>query len=491
MHVLPHSVGIIHFIGIGGIGMSGIAEILDSLGYRVQGSDAQAGHNTSRLQKKGIPVFLGHDTSPLKDASVVVISSAVKGDNIELQAARKLGLPVVKRADMLAEIMRLKPSIAVGGTHGKTTTTSILATMLSSAGLDPTVVSGGIINAYGTNARLGQGNWVVAEADESDGTFTRLPATIAIVTNVDPEHLEHYGSYDTLQQSFRDFVDNVPFYGVGVVCYDSEVVRDLYDTLTDRRLLSYGLHWDKVDLKAAHLSISPEGVTFDVFFSDRFKRLCPLAPEDKEVKGLFLPVLGEHNVANALAALCVAFELGVPIEKVREGLANFRGVQRRFTRVGTFKGATVIDDYAHHPTEIKAVLKTAQQAYQGKIIAVLQPHRYSRLRDLYHDFQASLMGADQIYVAPVYAAGEKPLKGYDQETFVADLKAKGCRAEALGSLETLPTALGPIVQPEDCILCMGAGDITAWARALPRQEDRVVFSKEEETVSASTAQRRA
>ena len=472
MHVLPHSVGLIHFVGIGGIGMSGIAEILHSLGYQVQGSDKRFNGNTARLLKRGIRVHLGHDPQYLSDASVVVISSAVEEGNIELAAARDLGLPVVKRADMLAEIMRLKPSIAVGGTHGKTTTTSLLATLLSSAGLDPTVVSGGIINAYGTNARLGEGSWVVAEADESDGTFTRLPATVAIVTNVDAEHLEHYGSYAALKASFRDFVEKIPFYGLGVVCYDHPTVRELYGSLTDRRVLSYGLEFSEVDLKGSHLSFTPEGSTFDITLSPRFKRLCPFAPEPTTIEGLFLPVLGEHNVSNALAAIVTAFELGVSIDQVREGLAHFRGVQRRFTSVGTFKEASIVDDYAHHPTEITAVLKTARQAYSGRVVAVFQPHRFSRLKDLYEDFQKSLLLADTVYVTPVYAAGEDPIEGCDHRAFARDLQAKGQKVVALSSLEDLSSTLQAHekdLRKEDCILCMGAGDITTWARALSDQ----------------------
>lgn len=471
MHVLPPSVGLIHFIGIGGIGMSGIAEILHSLGYQVQGSDVCHNGNTERLLQRNIPVHIGHRAEYLKNVAVVVISSAVKEENVELVEARQLGLPVVRRADMLAEIMRLKPSIAVGGTHGKTTTTSLLATLLGAAGLDPTVVSGGIINAFGTNARLGAGDWVVAEADESDGTFIRLPATMALVTNIDPEHLEHYGSFEALQASFKAFIENIPFYGLGIVCYDHAIVRKLYGPLTDRRVLTYGLTYDEVDLKGHSLSFTPEGVIFDVTLSERLRRFCPLAPDLQTIEGLFLPVLGEHNVSNALAALLVAFELGIPLEKIREGLANFRGVQRRFTHVGTFRGAAVIDDYAHHPTEIKAVLKTARQAFQGHLFALLQPHRFSRLKNLYEAFQDALLLADTVLITPVYAAGERPLQGIDHQTLARDLQQKGGHARALTSMEEVVGILAEESHPGDCILCMGAGDITTLARALPHQRE--------------------
>ncbi len=467
MHVLPQSVGLIHFVGIGGIGMSGIAEILDSLGYQVQGSDVRHNSNTERLSQRGIRVHIGHDAGHLKNVSVVVISSAVKPGNIELDAARNLALPVVKRADMLAEIMRLKPSIAIGGTHGKTTTTSMLATLLTSAGLDPTVVSGGIINAYGTNARLGDGDWVVAEADESDGSFTRLPATMAIVTNIDPEHLEHYGSYQALKDSFRDFVENIPFYGLGIVCYDHETVRDLYLPLTDRRVLSYGLDYKEADLKAENISFCHEGSTFDVVLSPRLQRLCHLAPKDNRLEGLFLPVLGEHNVSNALAAILAAMELGVSADKIREGLAHFRGVQRRFTYVGNLKGAAIIDDYAHHPTEISAVIKTARQAYSGQVIAVVQPHRYSRLKDLFENFQKALLLADKILITPVYAAGEAPINSFNHHALGKSLRNLGGDAVAFDTMDELSSVLEETIHSKDCVLCMGAGDITVWARQLP------------------------
>ncbi|MCA0369754.1 MAG: UDP-N-acetylmuramate--L-alanine ligase [Proteobacteria bacterium] len=467
MHVLPKNVGPIHLIGIGGIGMSGVASILHALGFRVQGSDAGAGANVVRLRQQGIEVHIGHDPSHLQDVSVVVISSAVKGDNVELMEARRRRIPVVKRADMLAEIMRLRPSIAVGGTHGKTTTTSLVASLLDAGGCDPTVVSGGIINAYGTNARPGQGAWMVAEADESDGTFVRLPATISVVTNIDPEHLEHYGSFDKLKESFLAFVENIPFYGLGVVCFDHPEVRALYGTLTDRRLIRYGFCQD-ADLRATNLRFSPSGTTFDVTLSQRIQDFWPNTPYGPEMKDLFLPLLGEHNASNALAAIACALELGLSQDAIRAGLAAFSGVERRFTRVGSVGGVHIIDDYAHHPAEIRAVLRTARQVNPKRVLAVVQPHRYSRLASLFEDFAAAFEGADHVIVAPVYAAGEEPIPDVTHTRLASALESKGHSVHVLGGRDDLAPLLSRIAKEGDYVVCMGAGDITAWAKELPK-----------------------
>jgi UDP-N-acetylmuramate--alanine ligase len=465
MHVLPTATGVVHLIGIGGIGMSGVAHILHAMGFCVQGSDMSVNANVVRLRQQGIVVHIGHSVDHLKEVGVVVISSAVRPDNVELLEARRLLLPVVKRADMLAEIMRLRPSIAVGGTHGKTTTTSLIASLLDAGNLDPTVVSGGIINAYGTNARPGKGSWMVAEADESDGTFVRLPATIAVVTNIDPEHLEHYGTFDKLKESFMAFVENVPFYGLGVVCFDHPQVRALYGSLTDRRLVRYGFCQD-ADLRAENLRFTPQGTTFDVTLSARMRAFWPSRSYPEHMRNLFLPLLGEHNVSNALASLGCALELGMEPEEIRQGLAAFSGVERRFTQVGHVKGVTIIDDYAHHPTEIKAVLKTARQVNPKRVIAVVQPHRASRLSALFDEYVAAFGGADHVIVTPIYYAGEEAIEGLSHQTLVDALIQQGLNVTGIHSRQELAPLLESLLQEGDYVVCMGAGDITAWARDL-------------------------
>ena len=389
MRSLPASLGPLHFVGIGGIGMSGIAEVLHNLGYRVQGSDLAESGNTRRLAALGIAVTIGHRAENLGEAEVVVISSAVKPDNPEIVAARARRLPVVRRAEMLAELMRLKWSIAIAGTHGKTTTTSMIGALLETAELDPTVINGGIINAYGTNTRLGAGDWMVVEADESDGTFTRLPATIAIVTNIDPEHLDFYGDFDRLQAAFETFVANIPFYGFAVLCIDHPVVQSMIARVTERRLLTYGLS-PQADIRAVNLRLAADGAHFDVVVTDR------AGGTERPIADLYLPMFGEHNVLNALAAVAVAEEMGLGDEVVRATLRNFRGVRRRFTKTGEVGGVTVIDDYGHHPVEIAAVLKAARAIVAGKVIAVVQPHRYTRLRDLFDGFCTCFNDADAV-----------------------------------------------------------------------------------------------
>jgi UDP-N-acetylmuramate--alanine ligase len=457
---MPLSIGTIHFIGIGGIGMSGIAEVMHNLGYIVQGSDAADGANVRRLRQLGIPISIGQKAENIGEAQVIVYSSAVKLDNPELMSARAAGLPIVKRAEMLAELMRLKRCVAIAGTHGKTTTTTMVATLLEAGGLDPTVVNGGIINAYGTNARLGTGDWMVVEADESDGTFLRLPATVAIVTNVDPEHLDHYGEFDKVKAAFQTFVESVPFYGFAVMCADHPDVQAMVSRIRDRRVVTYGMN-PQADVRAVNVSYSAGASHFDVVFHDRRKA------SEMSFSGLHLPMPGEHNVSNAVAAIVVARELGVSPDAIRKGLNKFTGVKRRFTRVGEWNGAAIIDDYGHHPVEIAAVLKAARQAFSGPIIAVVQPHRYTRLRDLFDQFCTCLNLADTAIIAPVYAAGETPIQGVDQQAFVEGLKRHGHKhVLALNTPEELPSLVAPYTKPGGAIVMLGAGSITTWAAGL-------------------------
>ncbi|WP_374307171.1 UDP-N-acetylmuramate--L-alanine ligase [Dongia sp.] len=471
MRALPLDIGVIHFVGIGGIGMSGIAEILHNLGYKVRGSDLADSYNTKRLKDKGIPVEIGHRAENLADAAVIVISSAVKPDNPEVLAARAKWLPVVRRAEMLGELMRLKWSVAIGGTHGKTTTTSLVAALLEAGGFDPTVINGGIINNYGTNARLGAGDWMVVEADESDGTFVKLPATIAIVTNMDPEHLDHYGSVDAMNRAYEEFVKNIPFYGFAALCIDHPVVQAMIPRLADRRIITYGFS-PQADIRAVDIEMAPSGSTFTVVISDRFRET------EREIKNMKLPMVGQHNVQNSLAAIAVANEMGVDDDTLRKGLAGFGGVKRRFTRTGEVAGVTVIDDYGHHPVEIAAVLKAARQATQasgvggttGKVIAVMQPHRYSRLGNLFEDFCTCFNDADHVIIADVYAAGESPIEGVNGQALVQGLRERGHRhVEHLSDPKDLAAMVAPLVHGGDLVVCLGAGTITTWAHALPAE----------------------
>ncbi len=463
MKTLPLSIGIIHFVGIGGIGMSGIAEEMHNLNYKIQGSDVADGANVRRLAELGIPIEIGHRSENIGDAAVVVISSAVRNDNPEVAAARARMIPVVRRAEMLAEIMRLKWAIAVGGTHGKTTTTSIVATLLDSAKLDPTVINGGIINAYGTNAHLGEGDWIVVEADESDGSFVKLPSTIAVVTNIDPEHMDFYGSFDALRQAFVWFVENIPFYGFAVLCIDHPEVQALIGEVSDRRIITYGMS-PQADIRADNLAVSPGVSRFDVVIGDR------ASGETRTLEKLELPMVGAHNVQNALAAIAIAQEIGIEDDVIRRSLAGFKGVKRRFTETGVVDGITIIDDYGHHPVEISAVLSAARAGATGKVIAVVQPHRYSRLGDLFEEFCTCFNDADTVIVADVYAAGEEPVEGIDREALVAGLQARGHRdVVPLEAPEDLAGIVADVAAPEDIVVCLGAGDITQWANALPAE----------------------
>lgn len=460
---MPETIGLVHFVGIGGIGMSGIAEVLHNLGYKVQGSDQSDSANVQRLRDKGIEVFIGHSAANLGESEVLVVSTAIRKENPELVAAREKLLPVVRRAEMLAELMRFRNAIAIGGTHGKTTTTSMVATLLDSGGLDPTVVNGGIINAYGTNARMGEGKWMVVEADESDGTFLKLPADVAVITNIDPEHLDHYGDFDAVKAAFAQFVENVPFYGFGVLCIDHPEVQALASRISDRRVVTYGQN-PQADVRFMNLSQKGSTSTFDIEIRNRS------SSEVVKVEGLTLPMPGLHNVSNATAAITVALELGMTTEEIAAGLSKFGGVKRRFTHVGSWNGMDIFDDYGHHPVEIKAVLKAARGACEGKVIAVVQPHRYSRLESLFDDFSSCFNDADTVILAPVFAAGEDPIEGADSKSLASRLKTGGHRDVRLIDG---PADLAPMVQAigsdGDFLLCLGAGNITQWAGALPKE----------------------
>lgn len=449
-----------HFIGIGGIGMSGIAEIMMRTGYTVQGSDAKASANTERLEKLGAKIFVGHDPANVEGAYAVVYSTAVKHDNPEMVAAREKRVPLVRRAEMLAELMRLQFSVAVGGTHGKTTTTSMIASLLDAGGLDPTVVNGGIINTYGTNAKVGTGEWIVVEADESDGTFLKLKSTCAVVTNIDPEHLDHYGDFDAVKKAFRDFVENIPFYGFAAICTDHAEVQAMAARVENRRLVTYGVN-PQAEVRAENISMGPDGARYDAV-------IRPLEGEPLRFEGLHLPMAGHHNVLNSLAAIAVARELGLDEAAIRKGLAEFGGVKRRFTTTGVANGVRVVDDYGHHPVEIASVLKAARAVTQGKVVAVVQPHRYTRLRDLFDEFSACFADADVVLVADVYAAGEQPIEGVSKDSLVDGLRRYGHRrALPLGSPAELAGLVKDETAPGDLVVLLGAGDITNWAYALP------------------------
>ncbi len=460
---LPRELGPIHFVGIGGIGMSGIAEVLINLGYEVQGSDASENANVKRLREKGAKVFIGHSADHLGQAEVVVVSTAIRRDNPELAGARERRIPVVRRAEMLAELMRLRQCVAVAGTHGKTTTTSMVATLLDAGGFDPTVVNGGIINAYGTNARVGEGEWMVVEADESDGTFLKLPADVAVVTNIDPEHLDHFKTFDAIKDAFRTLIENLPFYGFAVMCLDHPTVQELVGKIEDRRVITYGEN-PQADVRLLDVDLAGGECKFNVLIRDRKTASATY------LEGLVLPMPGHHNALNATAAIAVAYELGMSGDAIRTALSQFGGVKRRFTRTGEWNGAQIFDDYGHHPVEIAAVLRAARASTKGQVIAVVQPHRYSRLQTLFEPFSSCFNDADAVLVADVYAAGEKPIEGFDRDSLVAAIKAHGHRrALALNGPEDVPAIVRDIAKQGDYIVFLGAGNITQWAYALPEQ----------------------
>ncbi|WP_062732147.1 UDP-N-acetylmuramate--L-alanine ligase [Sphingobium abikonense] len=456
-------IGTIHFIGIGGIGMSGIAEVMHNLGYSVQGSDVAEGYVVEGLRAKGIKVMIGHKAENLGDAAVVVTSTAIKRGNPEVELALETRVPVIRRAEMLAELMRLKSTVAVAGTHGKTTTTSMIAALLDAGGVDPTVINGGIINSYGSNARLGNSDWMVVEADESDGSFLRLDGTIAVVTNIDPEHLDHYGSFDRVKDAFVEFVGNVPFYGAALLCLDHPEVQAILPRVQDRRIVTYGFS-AQADIRGENVRPVPGGNLFDVLIRDRDGHV-------EKISDILLPMPGKHNVSNSLAAIGVALQLGITHDVICTGFEKFGGVKRRFTKVGEAPVgdgvATVIDDYGHHPVEIKAVLAAAREGALGRVVAVVQPHRFTRLRDLMDEFQQAFNDADIVYAAPVYAAGEPPIEGVDSAALVAGLKRRGHRhAATVADADDLAMQLAADLQPDDMIVCLGAGDITKWAAGL-------------------------
>ncbi|ALE03621.1 UDP-N-acetylmuramate--L-alanine ligase [Bartonella ancashensis] len=457
---MPLDIGLIHFIGIGGIGMSGIAEVFHNLGYKVQGSDQTTSANVERLQRKGINVYIGHKAENLGDAKVIVVSTAIKKTNLEYIAAKARHLPIVKRAEMLAELMRFRRAIAVGGTHGKTTTTSMVAALLDSGNLDPMVINGGIINDYGTNARMGDGDWMVVEADESDGTFLRLPADIVVVTNIDSEHLDHYKSFDAVRDAFQKFLENVPFYGFAVMCLDHPEVQRLASRIDDRWVITYGSN-PQADVRFSNFSMEGKKAHFDIFIQSRKKGT------QTELRNLVLPMSGRHNVSNATAAITIAHELGISDEAIRKGLAEFGGVKRRFTQVGSWRGIYIFDDYGHHPVEIKAVLHAARESTKRRVIAIAQPHRYSRLYHLFDDFSTCFHDADTVMVTPVYAAGEEPIAGFDSKQLVERIQMANHRdARLVDTLEDVVTVVAQVAQPGDYVVFLGAGNITQWAYAL-------------------------
>ena len=463
MKGFPLDIGMIHFVGIGGIGMSGIAEVMHSLGYQVQGSDMAESANVQRLRSLGIKISKGHSADNLGEARVIVVSTAVKRENPEVAAARASMIPVVRRAEMLAELMRFKWSIAVGGTHGKTTTTSMMAALLDQAGFDPTVINGGIINAYNTNARLGSGEWMVVEADESDGTFIKLPATITVVTNIDPEHLDFYGDFDSAKKAFQQFVENIPFYGFAAMCIDHPEVHALCGRVTDRKLVTYGFS-PLADIRAENLRYADLGSIYDVVITDRVR------DEQRRISNVRLNMPGKHNVQNSLAIFGVAQKMGIGEDVVKTALANFKGVKRRFTKTGSAGGVTVIDDYGHHPVEIAAVLAAARTVTQGRVVAVVQPHRYTRVRDLFEEFCTCFAQADTVVVADIYPAGESPIDGVNRDALVEGLQRHGHRhVVPLPRGEDLARTVAPLVRAGDMVVCLGAGNITAWAQTLPQE----------------------
>ncbi|MFO1172778.1 MAG: UDP-N-acetylmuramate--L-alanine ligase [Hyphomicrobiaceae bacterium] len=463
---MPKDIGPFHIVGIGGIGMSAIAEILLELGYPVQGSDAKENPNVRRLRERGVRVFIGHDAVNLVGARYIVISSAIKKDNIELKTARQRGIPVIRRADMLAELMRMRSTVSVTGTHGKTTTTSLIAHVFEAANLDPTVITGGIVNSWGTNARLGQGKWMVVEADESDDTFIRLPTEIGVVTNIDPEHLDYFGSVEAMHASYRTFYKSIPFYGAAVTCIDHPVVREMTTAIRDEcsaKFVTYGVSED-ADLRLRNLRYENNGLVFDIEVGRR------IAGGARAVLGVRMPVPGEHNALNAIAAFAVAVEAGVPDDVAKRAIAGFSGVKRRFTPTGNWNGVAIYDDYAHHPVEIAAVLKAAKKSSSGRVLAVFQPHRYSRVQSLFQDFASCFTNADSVIVTPLYTAGEQPLPGITHLTMAEGIRKTGHRQVAVVESEhELAPLVATMARPGDMVICLGAGTITDWAYALPQR----------------------
>ncbi|MBS0185390.1 MAG: UDP-N-acetylmuramate--L-alanine ligase [Proteobacteria bacterium] len=459
MKISPLSLGVIHFVGIGGIGMSGIAEILHGLGQKVQGSDIAVNPNVQRLKEKGIPIFIGHKAENIEKANLLVVSSAIIGENPEIKEAERRGIAIIHRSEMLAQLARLKFSAIVSGSHGKTTTTSLIASIFDAASLNPTVINGGIITAYGTNARLGNGDWMVIESDESDGSFVDLSPTVAVVTNIDPEHLEHYGSFEALKEAFQNFIEKIPFYGFGVLCIDHPVVEEMISKISNKTLLTYGFS-EKAHVRAINILREKDKTTFDVEI--RF-------PQEALVvwKGIQVSLMGDHNIQNVLAALTVARKLEIPRELIKEAFMSFKGVKRRFTKVSDILGVTIYDDYAHHPVEISATLKAALGMTEGRVISVLQPHRYSRVSRLMEDFAKCLKESSQVYIVPIYSAGESPIEGIDHTVLSLKMKEYGIPVKSLSGKDELFLELTSFLKEGDIVLFMGAGTISQWAYSFP------------------------
>jgi UDP-N-acetylmuramate--alanine ligase len=461
----PDKVGLFHVVGIGGIGMSAIAEVMHTRGFHVQGSDLKDGANLARLRAKGISCLIGHDPSNIDGASYLVISSAVKPGNPEFEAARERGIPIIRRAEMLAELMRPCATVSITGTHGKTTTTSLIADVFKAAQLDPTVITGGIINAWGSNARIGRGKWMVVEADESDGTFLKLPTQIGVITNIDPEHMDYWPSVEALHLAFSQFIEAIPFYGLAVPCIDHPVVRELLAKLggaaNGRRTVTYGVARD-ADIRLINLRPNHNSITFDADLGPGVKGGA------RKLEDLTLPVLGHYNALNALGALAASIEAGISDEVIRSAFASFSGVKRRFSRAGDWQGVAVYDDYAHHPVEIAAVLRAARMAGSGRILAVLQPHRYTRLQSLFNEFSACLDDADIVVVTPVYSAGEAPIPGIDRDELAASLRRHGHpQVMTVEDEQGLVETIASIAKSGDLVVGLGAGTITDWINALP------------------------
>lgn len=475
IYFLPKEIGIIHFVGIGGIGMSGIAEILHNLGYSVQGSDVAENYVIERLRKLGIKILIGHNASNIENCSLITKSTAIQENNPEIAAARKNGIPVIKRSEMLAEIMRFKYSISISGSHGKTTTTSIVAALFEAAGLEPTVINGGIINAIGTNAYLGKSDYLIAEADESDGTFIKVPSYVGVITNIDPEHLDYYKTFENEKLAFRNFIESLPFYGFGVLCYDHDIVRELGLSISDRRIISYGIDYEQADIRAVNIRTDATGSTFDVEVSHHYQKVKK--KNISNLKDLKLNVHGRHNILNSLSAIAIAIEKNFEEKVIYDGLNSFKGVKRRFTKVGEIEGITIIDDYAHHPIEIQTTLKTAANivhAKGGSVIAVLQPHRYSRLSDLMDDFRDSFNDADHLIVAEVYSAGESPIPNINSDELIKRIEQKHNRKVIkLANPENLPEVINKLAKKEDFVIMLGAGNITKWSYELPSQLQKI------------------
>ena len=460
----------IHFVGIGGIGMSGIAEIMSNLGYSVQGSDLSINNNTKRLEAYGIKVFEGHNAANLKNVSYVVVSTAIKDDNPEIIAAKKQMIPVIRRAEMLAELMRLKCSVAISGSHGKTTTTSLVACLFEAAGLDPTVINGGVINNRSTNAYLGHGDYLVVEADESDATFIKIPSTIGVITNIDPEHMDYYNDFNTLKSAFKSFIRNLPFYGFGVACIDHPVVRELVDNITERRVITYGIESKDAQIVAYNIISDTYSSTFDV----RIKQQN--ISGDTTIEHITIPTPGKHNVLNALAAISIGVELDFGLKVIKNGFKKFQGVKRRFTLVGKYNGAEIIDDYAHHPVEIEATIATARDVVSkrnGRVISIFQPHRYTRLENLFSDFASCFSKSDKVYILDVFSAGDAQIEGVNSKTLVKAINKNSVAAEYLASYEDIWPIITAEARKGDIILMMGAGSITIWANQLPEKLEKL------------------